>query len=146
MIEAEPGIRLAPRRPLAATAILVSYLAAAVVMVVLCVRAEDVLSGESPSSVRTMRALFALAAVANIAIGSGGLRRARWARPLALGVHGLAATVALFGLATLVAGAPRLGTNGAELAAKGFVHALAAVLWSSGWMRRATTIPDRSTL
>lgn len=88
----------------------------------------------------SLRAMLLAAALLNVAIFGGALARARWARPLALFLHGLAALIALLGLSSLAMGAALFGGEAPELAAKAALHALMTGIWASRWMRAAFSV------
>jgi hypothetical protein len=76
-------------------------------------------------------------------IGVGAFLRARWARPLALFLHGLVVAISAFGLAGALLAAPLIPGGAGEQAGKLGVHAILLALWWSPWMRRALARDER---
>lgn len=70
-------------------------------------------------------------------IGVGAYLRARWARPLALFLHGLVAAISAAGLAGALFLAVIFPGSAGEQAGKLGVHAVLCAVWWSPWMRRA---------
>ena len=76
-------------------------------------------------------------------IGVGAFLRARWARPLALFLHGLVVAISALGLAGALLFAPLSPVGAGEQAGKLGVHATLLALWWSPWMRRALARDER---
>lgn len=76
-------------------------------------------------------------------IGVGAFLRARWARPLALVLHGLVAAISAVGLAGALLAAPLIPGGVGEQAGKFGVHATLLAVWWSPWMRRPLARDER---
>lgn len=76
-------------------------------------------------------------------IGVGAFLRARWARPLALFLHGLVVAISALGLASALLAVPLIPGGVGEQAGKLGVHAILLALWWSPWMRRALARDER---
>lgn len=76
-------------------------------------------------------------------IGVGAFLRARWARPLALFLHGLVVAISALGLASALLAVPLIAGGAGEQAGKLGVHAILLALWWSPWMRRALARDER---
>lgn len=76
-------------------------------------------------------------------IGVGAFLRARWARPLALFLHGLVVAISALGLACALLAVPLIPGGAGEQAGKLGVHAILLALWWSPWMSRALARDER---
>lgn len=82
---------------------------------------------------------IAVVAVVNLVLGLGVLRGSRFARPLAIGVHGLAFAVASTLLVSRILGdEPLTGTETRELIVKSAIHGALALFWIRSPAARAS--------
>jgi len=118
-------------------AFLALYVLGALALVAMALDAR--LSDESaPQSHDTALQLSLLASALVVgSIGVGAFLRARWARPLALFLHGLVVAISAVGLAAALLATPLIPGEPGEQAGKLAVHAALFALWWSPWLRRA---------
>jgi hypothetical protein len=123
-----------PRRPLVLTLFFSLYFVGAAAFVALAIAPGK--ASEPSDDLGVLRIGFAFVALANGTIGAAALRRSRRVRPLAFWLHVLVAAFAASGLAAALAGRAFIGDDLPSLAVKALTHALLALVWSLGAVKR----------